>query len=94
MDPVAVGALGELIATAIAATAGKSWKTVRSSPEAKAVKGAVDGALLAAFGDACRGRSADDAWVTAVAGIWEPAFTADVAQALTRCLAKVNDGQA
>lgn len=94
MDPVAIGALGELIATAIATTAGKSWTTIKRSPEAKRVRDAVDQALTDAFRDAYRGPvTADDDWVTDVAGIWERAFTGDVLQGLIRCLANVNDGE-
>ena len=94
MDPVAIGTLGELIATAITAAAGKSWRAIKSSPEANIVKGAIDQALADAFADAYRGPvTADDDWVTAVAGIWERAFTAEVSQALIRCLANVNGDQ-
>ena len=94
MDPVAVAALGELIATAIAVTAGKSWKAIRPSREARMVKSAIDRALMDAFGDAYRGPfTADDGWVAAVAGIWERAFTAEVSRALIGSLANVNDGQ-
>ncbi len=94
MDPVAIGALGELIATAITGAAGKSWKAIKSSPEAKTVKAAIDQALVDAFADAYRGPvMADDDWVTAVARIWERAFTAEVSQALIRCLASVDDGE-
>jgi len=94
VDPVTITALGELIATAIATTAGKSWAAIKRGPEAKRVRDAVDQALTDAFRDAYRGPlTADDGWVTDVAGIWEPAFTRDVLQALIRCLANVNDGE-
>jgi HEAT repeat protein len=94
MDPVAAGALGELIATAISATAGKSWKAIRASPEAQALKTAVDKALVNAFSDANRGQiPADDKWIADVTREWEGAFTAQVSQALISCLAKGDDSQ-
>lgn len=92
MDTVAIGALGDLIATAIAAAAGKSWKDIRSSAEAKTVRGLVYQSLDEAFSDAYRGPvPANDDWVTAVARIWERAFTGEVSQALIRCLASMDD---
>jgi HEAT repeat protein len=94
VNPVLVEALGELIATAIATSLGKSWTAIKRSPEAKRVRDAIDQALLDAFRDAyCSPVTADDDWVIAVAGIWEQAFTTDVLQALVRCLANVNDGE-
>ena len=87
MDSVTASALGELIATTVAATAGKSWKKIKSSPEAKTVERAVDRALFAAFFDARRnGGVADDDWVAEVAQMWEPAFTTKVLDALVACL--------
>jgi hypothetical protein len=94
MDPVTTGALGELIATTVAAAAGESWKRLRSTPEAQSIKGAVNRALVAAVRDAYRnGAMADDDWVAAVARVWERAFTAEVSHALIGCLADVQDGQ-
>ena len=61
MAPVAIGVLGELIATAITAAAGKSWKAIKSSSEAKTVRCAIDQVLADAFADAYRGPvTADD----------------------------------
>ena len=94
MDPVAVGALGELIATAVAAAAGKSWAKIRPNPEAKAVRRAVERALVAAFRDASRDEvAAGDDWVAEVAGVWEPAFTMEVVNALVGCLARPTKAQ-
>jgi hypothetical protein len=94
VDPVAAGALSELIAMAVAAAAGKSWAKIRRNSEAQAVRSAVDRALIAAFRDAWRGQvTADDAWVADVAGIWEPAFTTEVLRALIGCLARPTDAQ-
>lgn len=94
MNPVSVGALAELIATAITAAAGKSWKVIRSSPEAKQVEAAVQRALIDAFRHACRRSDAvDDDWLTQVAGIWTGAFTVEVREALLRCLASADGGQ-
>jgi hypothetical protein len=88
VESVAASALGELIATAVAATAGTSWRRIKSSPEAKTVKRAVERALLAAFLDARRDReAADDGWVVEVAKIWERAFTEKVLLGLIACLA-------
>ena len=92
VDPVAVGALGELIATAIVAAVGKSWKEIRSNPEALAVRAAASRALETAFRDAYRHSAiADDAWVVKVAELWRPAFTPAVSLALVRCLASPED---
>ena len=94
MDLIAVGALGELIATAVTAAAGKSWRSVRSSPEAKAVKEAIDRALIDAFEDAYQGpANAGEDWARGVAEIWLRAFTSDVSQALIACLASTYDDE-
>jgi HEAT repeat protein len=87
--PVAVGALGELIATAVAAAAGRAWKSLRGSPEARAVRNAIDVALTGALRDAVLPADtlADDAWVTEVAQVWRAAFTPVVSAALVACLA-------
>lgn len=87
LDPVAVGAVGELIATAVTAACGKSWKAVKRSPEGQAVKAAADRALTGAFRDACMSEAtADDVWIFAVAGIWEKAFSPNVIRVLAGCL--------
>ena len=86
---VAVGALGELVATAVAAAAGRTWSSLRPSAERRAVGAAVDTALARSLEDATFPHvvSADDAWVAAVAGMWQPAFTPQVTAALVACLA-------
>jgi hypothetical protein len=85
------GALGELIATAVAAAAGRAWKSLRGrgSPEARAVRNAIDVALTGALRDAVLPADtlADDAWVTEVAQVWQAAFTPAVSAALVTCLA-------
>jgi HEAT repeat protein len=91
VDPVEAGALGELVATAVTAACGKSWKAVRQTPEAKSVKAAVDRALAEALRDAYKSEAADDAWISGVAGTWERAFVPDVIHALVRCLASLED---
>ena len=53
MDPVTAGALAELIASAVSAVAGRSWKKVRGTPEGRAVKAAIG----VAVGDGCLVRS-------------------------------------
>jgi HEAT repeat protein len=88
-DPIAVGALGELIATAVAAAAGGTWKTLRAKPEARAMKSAVSAALTLALRDAVLppDRPADDEWVAEVAQVWLPAFNPPVSSVLVDCLA-------
>ena len=94
MDPVSVDVLAELIASAIAATAGKSWKAIRTSPEAKAVSAAIGLALLHAFRDASRFEGPlDDEWISYVVREWEQAFTEDVSRTLIRCLASTDQGR-
>jgi len=84
----AVGALGELIATAVAASAGRTWKSVKGKPEAQAVRAAVDTALRTALRDAAlpAGTATDDAWLAEVAKIWRPAFTPQVSEELVACI--------
>ena len=49
MDPVVVGALGELIATAVASAAGWSWESLQASPEEKTVREVIGAALTGAL---------------------------------------------
>jgi hypothetical protein len=89
MDPVTAGALAELIASAVTAVAGRSWKKVRGTPEGRAVKAAIG----VAVGEALRvsalppGRAVDDAWVDEMEKALRPAFTTEVARQLVACLA-------
>jgi hypothetical protein len=93
VDPfsgVAVGALGQLVATAVLAAAGPAWNALRGgSPEERAVRDATAEALTLALRDAAlpASASADDAWVDEVAGVWRRAFTPQVSAALVVCLA-------
>jgi HEAT repeat protein len=86
--PVAIGALGELIATSVAASAGRTWKSVKGKPEAQAVRAAIDAALTTALRDAAHpsGSDVDDAWLAEVAKMWRPAFTAQVSKELVACI--------
>ena len=89
VDPVTAGALAELIASAVTAVAGRSWKKVRGTPEGRAVKAAIG----VAVGEALRvsalppDRAVDDAWVDEMEKALRPAFTTEVAQQLVACLA-------
>ena len=86
---VAVGALSQLVATAVLAAAGPAWNALRGgSPEMRAVGDATAEALTFALRGAARSpASADDAWVGEVAGVWLRAFTPQVSAALMVCLA-------
>ena len=96
VDPVTAGALAELIASAVSAVAGRSWKKVRGTPEGRAVKAAIG----VAVGEALRvsalppGRAVDDAWVDEMEKALRPAFTTEVAQGLVACLADPSGGAA
>lgn len=86
--PVAVGALGNLVAAAIATASGHTWKSLRTSPEARAVEEAVGAALSRAMTDGARpGATTDDDWVAQVALMWQSAFTPEVVGTLISCLA-------
>jgi hypothetical protein len=92
---LAVGALTEVVAAAVTAGAGRTWKAIRRDPEAKALEAAADAALVAAFAEARRdGVEGDEEWLAAVAQTWRSAFAPEVAQALVACLADAGgDGQ-
>lgn len=89
VPPVAVAALGELIATAIAASAGSAWGSMRRSPEARAVKAAINAAVTSAFEDALLpgARDAGATWVAEMAQMWRPAFAVrEVTAELIACI--------
>jgi len=87
--PAAVTVLGELIAAAVAASAGRTWKSVKGKPEGRALKAAIDAALTGALRDAAlpAGAVVDEAWVAEVARLWRPAFTSrHVSAELVACI--------
>jgi hypothetical protein len=89
VPPVAVAALGELIATAITASAGGAWGSMRRTPEARAVKTAINTAVTDAFEDALLpgARDADETWAAEVAQMWRPAFAVSAVTAeLVACI--------
>jgi hypothetical protein len=89
VDGVAVAALGELIATAIATAAGRTWKALKGKPEGRALGAAINGALICSLRDSMLpvGTTVDDAWLDEVASVWRPAFTSEVLSELTASLA-------
>ena len=93
MDPVAVGALSELIADAVVAATGRTWRSFKGNPEGHAIQAAIAAALSTALRRSVRpvGTEADDDWVAEVAGIWLPAFTPPVITELIACLADPTD---
>jgi HEAT repeat protein len=97
VTPVAVAALGELIATAITASAGSTWGSLRRTPEARAVKTAINSAVTDAFKDAVLLTStsdADEKWVAEVARMWRPAFaTREVTAELVACIGDPSRGR-
>ena len=92
MDPViapaAVAALGELIAEGIAASAGLTWRSLKGKPEARAVRAAIDAAVLTALRDAAlpAAQAFEDMWLVEVAKIWRPAFTWQVSVEMLACV--------
>ena len=87
--PVAIGAISELIAAAVASAAGLTWKSARRSPEERALRDAVNVAVADALRDAVLPTSSNypDGWLDEVARLWQTAFTAEVCAALVACLA-------
>jgi HEAT repeat protein len=86
--PAAVAALGELIAEGIAASAGATWKSLKGKPEARAVRAAIDAAVLTALRNAAlpAAEAFDDMWLVEVAKIWRPAFTRQVSVEMLACV--------
>jgi hypothetical protein len=88
MDPdlVAGEALGELIATAVIAVAGRIWEKARGTPEGRAVKAAIGTAVIEALRASALppGRAVDDTWLAEMEKAWSPAFTTKVSQQLVR----------
>ena len=86
---VEVGALGELIATAVTAASGRAWKAARGKPEGRAVHSAISAAVRSALLDSSLGPDAlaDEEWVEEVAKVWRSALPADVVAKLVGCLA-------
>ena len=88
MDPVVTGALGELIATAVAGAAGWSRKSLRPGPEEKTVRAVIGAALAGALAGSARpGTVVSDADAAELAKTLRSAFTAEVSAAFVACLA-------
>jgi HEAT repeat protein len=85
MDPLvggaAVSAVSEVIATAVVGVAGRSWRGLRQTPEARAVHAAMSRALVAVLRKSVREQTDDD-WLEMAAREWRSAFTDEVVQAL------------
>ena len=77
MDPVAGGALAELIAGAVTSMAGRAWTKIRGTPEGRVVKAAIGAAVSEALRASALppARAVDDAWVAEMEKAWRPTFT-------------------
>jgi hypothetical protein len=96
LDPAAVGvgAMGELIAMAIAQTMKSAHGRLQRGKEGKALKMVAKKAFVNSLIDARRGVGVEsDHWLENTASIWVRAFTADVMQAFIRCIADSSGSQ-
>jgi hypothetical protein len=96
LGPIEIGVLTDLVATAVATAAGRTWMSFRGKPEARAIRAAINEALYNSLRDSGSAIDTDieDDWIIEVAKIWVPAFTPEVLQELITCLVDPADDQA